>query len=402
MEAISPITLNVGLLLVSGLFFGSIASRYNLPRVAAYVIAGVIFSPDLLGRSSLIEIGPWSEPLTATALGVIAYLIGGSISLRQLERTGKMIFGSALAEATGAVLCVFAALSLTLADVYGISVLKLSLAFAAMAATTAPAGTIAVLHQYRARGPLTNTLLGVVAFDDAIGIILFSLMMVVTVGESLASSLEKAALEIFGALALGFLMGHILTKFASRFHQGGLLLPAVLGHILLVLGVAGVFNFSPLLACMALGFAARYFCKAAGDRMFVQVEYFEELVFLIFFTVAGAHFDIRVFWGHWGLVLIYFIARIIGKIVGAAAGSALAGAPGNVVRWLGFGLIPQAGVAVGLALSLSHQPAYREVSTMIVNVILATTLLYEVLGPVCTRFALEKAGELGTERGEEV
>lgn len=401
MDAISPVTLTLGLLLLSGLIFGYIASCYNLPRVAAYVVSGMIFSPDLLGRFEWIEIGEWAAPLTTIALGIIAYLIGGSITLKQLRRSGKVIFGSAIGESFGAMLCVFAAFSLILPDTYPLSGLQLALAFSAIAATTAPAGTIAILHQYRARGPVANTLLGVVALDDAIGIIFFSLMMVVVVGESLALSLGAAGIEIAGAIVLGLLVGRILCQFAKVFHQGGLLLPVVLGHILLALGLAEVLHFSSLLAVMALGFFSRYFSRAAGGRMFIQVEYFEELVFLIFFTLAGAHFEASVFVGHLDLVLVYFCARIIGKIGGAALGAAVAGASRPIVHWLGLGLIPQAGVAVGLALTLGNEPVFKEVSTMIVNVILATTLLYEIFGPLAAKFALGRANELGTERGKE-
>lgn len=400
MDAISPITLNLGLLLLAGLLFGYIASRYNLPRVAAYVIAGMIFSPDFLGRFEWINIGSWAVPLTTTALGIIAYMIGGSITLKQLRLSGRVLFFSAIGESLGAVLCVLAAFWIILPDTYALSVVQMALAFAAIAATTAPAGTIAILHQYRARGPVSNTLLGVVALDDAIGIILFSLMMVVEVGGSLTLSLGTVVLEIFGALALGTLIGRILTKFGKRFRQGGLLLPVVLGHIFLTLGLAEILNLSPLLATMALGFSARYFSGAAGGRMFAQVEYFEELVFLIFFTLAGAYFEIAVFSGNIGLILVYFLARIIGKIGGVALGAAAAGASKPVVRWLGLCLVPQAGVAVGLALILSHEPAFKEVSTLIVNVILATTLLNEVLGPIAAKFALGKAKELGVKRGK--
>lgn len=401
MDAISPSTLNLGLLLLSGLIFGYIASLYNLPRVAAYVIAGMIFSPGLLGRLEWIEIGDWAAPLTTIALGIIAYLIGGSITLKQLRRSGRVIFSSAIGESLGAVFCVFAAFVLILPDTYTLSAVQLALVFAAISATTAPAGTIAILHQYRARGPVSNTLLGVVAFDDAIGIVLFSLMMVVVVGESLVLSLGTAFLEIGGALVLGILVGHLLCQFGKRVHQKGLLLPVVLSHILLTLGLAEILGFSPLLATMALGFSSRYFSRSAGGRMFIQVEYFEELVFLIFFTLAGAHFEISVFVGHLDLVFLYFCARIIGKVGGAALGAAAAGASQPIVHWLGLGLIPQAGVAVGLALTLGNEPVFKDVSTMIVNVILATTLLYEVFGPLAAKFALSRANELGVERGKE-
>ena len=342
MDVISPVTLNLGLLLLTGLGCGYVASRYNLPMVAAYVIAGMIFSPDLLGRVKWIEIGDWAAPLTTTALGVIAYQIGGSITLKQLRRSGKVIFSAAIGESLGAVLCVFAAFRLFIPDAYPLSGVQLALVFAAIAAITASAGTIAILHRNRARGPVSNTLLGGVALDDAIGIILFSLMMVVMVGESLTLSLGVALLQIVGAFGLGLLVGHMLCQFGKRFHQGGFLLPVVLGYILLTLGLAEIFGFSPLLATMALGFFSRYFSRVAGGRMFIQVQYFEELVFLIFFTMAGAHFEIIVFVGHLDLLLLYFWARIMGKIGRAALGSALGVASQPVVHWLGFGLVPQA------------------------------------------------------------
>jgi len=398
MEMTVPALLYLGLLLVCGLLFGVIASRFQLPRVAAYVIAGMLFSPDLLGRIIHTGAGEWSETLTTTALGIIAYLIGGSITMQQLLRMGKMIVGSALGESFGAVLVVFLAVFFLIPDIGGVSVLQLALAFAAIAASTAPAGTVAVLHQYRAHGPLSTTLLGVVALDDALGIIFFSVIMVIVAGESWGHGLVVASREIGGALILGAVTGGLLARAGKHIRQGGMRLPMVLGSILLVIGVAEAWKLSPLLSAMSLGFSSRFFLKASGDRLFAPVEYLEEMVFIIFFTLAGAHFEFSVFLSHFDLILIYFFARIIGKLAGASIGAQISGAPKTIVYWLGPGLIPQAGVAVGLALTLSHQPIFHEVSIVIVNVILATTLLYEVLGPFAARLALERSGELGIKR----
>lgn len=398
MDSSSPVALTLGLLMLGGLLLGLIASRVRFPRVAAYVVAGMLLSPNLLGRYFCVNIGNWTEPLTTGALGIIAYLIGGSITVAQARRIGKIIFSVAVGESLGAVFFVFGALSLTAPHIDGISLLHLALAFSAISATTAPAGTIAVLHQYRANGPVATTLLGVVALDDAFGIILFSIMLVITAGESLTAGLGSAVREIGGALVVGAVTGRILAEFGRRIHQSGLRLPAILGGVLLAIGLAEAWFLSPLLAAMALGFSARYFMGAAGDRLFVAVEYLEELVFIVFFTLAGAHFEIKLFLVHLNLIVIYFFARIVGKIIGSSISASIAGASKPVVRWLGFGLVPQAGVAVGLALTLSHKPAFREVSTLIVNVILATTLLYELLGPLIVRFGLEKAGELGEKR----
>jgi Kef-type K+ transport system membrane component KefB len=337
--------------------------------------------------------------LTTAALGIIAYLIGGSITLAQLRRTGRMILGSTLGEALGAVLVVFLAMLLVIPEGLGeLPAAFLALAFGAIAAPTAPAATIAVLHQYHARGPLSSTLLGVVALDDALGIILFASVSVVTTAASLTRGIGGAAIEVLGSIALGLGMGFVLSRLAVRLHQGSLRLPLVVAAVLLSIGAAQALDLSALLAAMTLGFSSRLWLGAAGDRLFAPVEYFEELVFLIFFTLAGAFFDPSVLSGHIHLIAVYFFARILGKVAGAAAGARLSGAPPSVSRWLGLGLVPQAGVAVGLVLALGQHPSFRPIADILVNVILGSTLLYEISGPILVRFALGRAGELGIER----
>lgn len=388
----------LGLLSVCGLGAGLVAARVGVPRIAAYVLVGVLFSEALLGGVFGLAAGAWTEPLTTAALGLIAYLIGGSITVPQIRRMGTVILGSALGASVGAVALVFGALLLLDPRIADLSPFQTALAFGVIASSTAPAGTIAVVHEYRARGPLTTTLLGVVAIDDALGVILFSLMLVVTAGGSLAGTLGSALLALAGALALGFVAGRALAQWGPRIRADVLRLPLLLGTLLLVVGLAEVLKLSSLLAAMAAGFFARYFSRANADRLFQPVELLEESVFVVFFTLAGAHFEPAVFVDHIAIIAAYFVARVAGKIFGAWAGAALAGAPAVVVRWLGLGLVPQAGVAIGLALLLSHTPAFSTGGRIIVNIILGTTVLYEILGPPATRFALQKAGELKTKR----
>jgi Kef-type K+ transport system membrane component KefB len=395
-NGLSPI-LVLGLLMVTGLTAGVLVSRLGLPRVTAYVSAGIIYSPALLGDYLAIDVTQWSEPVTTAALGIIAYLIGGSITVPQLRRMGKVILGSALGGALGATLVVIVAIFPFAPEIGETDPLLFTLALGAIASTTAPAATIAVLHQYRARGPLSSTLLGVVAVDDIIGIIIFSLMLVAATGASLTSSYEAALIEIFGSLLLGGILGLLLTIAGRHVRQGGLRLPIILAAIFIAMGFADYWHLSPLLTAMMLGFTARWRLGAAGDRLFAPVDYFEEMVFVVFFTIAGTHFDLHVFYSYFGLILIYFLARFVGKVAGAFTGASLAKAPREVRYWQGPALTPQAGVAVGLALTLMHQPGFEEIGGILINIIVASTILNEFFGPIAVRFALFKAGEIDIE-----
>jgi Kef-type K+ transport system membrane component KefB len=386
----------LGLLMATGLAGGLLANRIGVPRVAAYVTAGIIFSPALRGTPLGIRLGAWTEPLTTLALGIIAYLIGGSITVKQLRRLGRTILGTALAAALGAMAMVFLALYLIIPGSTDGAVLALALA--TIATTTAPAATVAVIHQYRARGPFSSTLLGVVAIDDVLGILFFSLMLVFVAGESLGTGLGTALYEICGSLLLGTLAALVTVYIRRQVQQREMLIPLIIGAILLVVGLAQLLHLSTLLAAMTLGFTARWITRSVGERLFAPVEYMEETVFLIFFTLAGAHFQPGVFMGNIGLVLLYFSGRIAGKMGGAYLGARLTAAPTIIRNWLGLALIPQAGVAVGLALILSHHPAFQGTGEIIINVILGTTLLYELFGPLGTRFALKQARELGEKR----
>lgn len=270
----------------------------------------------------------------------------------------------------------------------------------AQAATTDPAGSVAVIHQYRAHGKLTRTLLGVAALDDALGIILFALTLVFLTGGSLAFGAGQAFLSIAGAVLLGMAMGRILIWAMRRLTSPDLRLPSILAAILLTLGLATRLDISPLLAAMVLGFSARHLLGSMGERVVLPMERMEEAAFLLFFTLAGAQFDLGVFTEHLDLVAAYFLARGIGKIAGARLGSTLGGSPTVVRHWLGLTLIPQAGVAVGLAMTVAQHPAFHDIGPVIVNVVLANTFLCEALGPLAARYALSKAGEIGEKRGK--
>jgi Kef-type K+ transport system membrane component KefB len=391
--------LSLGLLLVTGLLFSLVAARFRLPRIALYALAGLLWSQDLLGGVFNLQLGNWSAALTDTALALIAYLIGGSVTARQLKRLGSTIVFCTAGEVLGAALLVFVAVLLFLQGLP--EVILVSAALAVLAASTAPAATVAVIHEYQSHGPLTTTLLGVVALDDAVGIILFSLLLAVTTGDSMSSVISMAGIEIGGALMLGAVLGWSLAFFGHLVKNPLFFLPMVLSAILLGQGLAEIWHCSPLLTAMSLGFVARATFKSGGERLLAPVEYLEELVFLVFFTLAGAHFDLSVMLGGIELVLIYVLARVLGKMAGTNVAARVIHAPDNVRRYLGLAVVPQAGIAIGLALSLVNHPVFADSGLLIVNVILASTVIYELLGPLATRYALQQAGEISRSQTDE-
>lgn len=377
----------LGLLLVSALLMSLLASRFNIPRIAAYAVAGLLWSEDLLGGALGLDMTEWSQALTQISLAIIAYTIGGSITIDQLRRLGKTITFCTVGESFGAVLLVGLAVYLYQHD------WVLALVLGVLAATTAPAATVAVIHQYRSKGPLTTSLLGVVALDDILGLVLFSLMMVVITGLNLGDAIVTSGVEIFGGIGLGVVIGFLLAFFGKKIRNQSFLLPMVLSALLLSQGLAEWWNVAPLLTAITIGFSARSVYKSAGERLFAPTEYLEELVFIIFFTLAGAHFKLAVFLQGVDLVIIYVFARVIGKVIGIRIAAKLSKAPDTVARYLGFGVVPQAGIAIGLALTLLHRPELQHIALLVLNVILASTLIYEILGPFATRYAIVKAGE---------
>jgi len=388
----------IGLLLGCGLFIGRVASYFGFPRVAAYLLVGMAFSPGLLGDLIGFRVGDWIDQLTTGALGIIAFLIGGSITIKQLRRMGKVILGGTAGESLGAWLFVSITIGLLLADRGMEQALPVALAFGVLAISTAPAATLAIIHQYRTKGPLTNTLLGAVALDDAIGIMSYCLLIAIISGDSLSTGIFEALIEIGGAVILGAAIGWLLSVIGGTIGESGLRLPLVLTAVFLTLGAAEALNLSILLAAMSLGFFTHYFSRSTANRLFKPLLELEETILLLFFILAGIHFDSGVFQQNLALIVGYFLARFAGVVVGATVGAKLSSAPETVTRWLGYGMTPQAGVAIGLALALSHQDLYLETGEMILNVILGTTLLFELMGPLAAYFALKQANEINIKR----
>lgn len=386
----------IGLMMISGLMLGVLGSYlFHVPRVVGYILAGILFAPDFLGGTLGIESTEWTRPIVAVTLGIIAYLIGGAATISQLRQLGWTIATATLGKVTGSFVAVLIGFSLLGVAVADVPPWTLALLLAAIATTTAPAAIVAIIHQYRARGPLTTALLGMVALDDVLALVIFSLVLAAIDSTGFTAAIPAIIWEIFAAIGFGIAGGYAIERSARYLPEQELKLVAMLGGIIMLTGLAEAWHFSPLLAAMALGFSVRMFAGAHSEPLFWPLEQLQEVVFVLFFTLAGLHFAPAVVLSHAGLILLYFLLRAGGQIVGAMVGARLAGAPRVISHNVGLVMLPQGGVAIGMALMLTSVPHLEDSALLIVNIVTATTLLTETFGAVATRFGLARAGEIG-------
>lgn len=382
--------LSLSLAMIVGLLMTRIMKKINLPNVTGYLIAGLLVGPYFLNIFSTEKIEGFTV-LTNAALGFIAFSIGGEFKLSSLKQLGAKVFVITLFEAVGA-----SALVATVLILLGVEI-PLALVLGAIASATAPAATLMVVRQYKARGPVTSTLLPVVAIDDAVCLMLFSILSSVAKsveagnGFNVKETLLMPIVEIVGSLVIGFAVGFVLsvaTKFfLSRANRISLAVTAVF----LGVGLSEMLGLSSLLLCMAIGAAMANFSKAS-DAVMECTDRWTPPLFMLFFVISGAEFNFEIFKTVGLIGVLYLVLRSAGKYFGAMLGCTIVKTEKSVKKYLGITLLPQAGVAIGMAqLSLTVVPQYGE---QIRAVILCATLVYELVGPLLTKIALTKAGEI--------
>lgn len=382
----------LAIIIFSGMLFGRIVKLIKLPNVTGYLIAGLIIGPCCL---KLIpgDVVTQLDLVSEVALGFIALSIGSEFKLSYLKQIGMTPIVISILEAVSAVIMVFLGLLLIGQEV------AFSLVLSAIAAATAPAATIMVINQYKAKGPVTSTLLTVVAVDDAIALMAFGICVAISgmiTGKNdggFAMSIITPIIEIVGALGVGALLGAFMLFPLRFFKKPGNRLCIVIGMIFLGVTIADLCGFSSLLLCMALGSVFVNVSNEAPEVMKVS-EALTPPIYLMFFVVSGAELDVSVLASIGLIGIVYLVFRVIGKIGGAALGGRCMHADEKVVKYLGFTLLPQAGVAIGL--SLAATTVVPEYGATIRAVILCGTLIYELIGPVLTKIALKKAGEIQT------
>lgn len=386
--------LNIYINLALALFFGLLSSKLmkliHLPNVTGYLIIGIIVGPYCLKLLSADTIKSFSI-IPEIALGFIAFSIGAEFKLNYLKKIGASPVIIAFTEGLGAVLVVDLVLILAGYDI------PFSLVLGAIAAATAPAATLMVVRQYKAKGPVTDTLLPVVAIDDAVALIAFGLSVAIakvinsSASISLFDTIMSPLIEIFGALIFGAILGLILTILTKWFTGRGNRLAASIATVLLCIGVSNIAGFSALLACMAMS-AVYVNLSKVSDKVFEQIDRMTSPLFILFFFLSGATLDITVLPSVGIIGILYIVFRVVGKYLGTLVGAKISHAQPVVSKYLGLTLIPQAGVAIGLAgMAMKVVPEY---GVQIQTIVLCATVIYELIGPVITKLTLKKAGEL--------
>ncbi len=389
--------LRLGLLLVIGFFGGKAMKLIKLPTVTGYIMIGLflgrsgvdLLTPDFIEQVSFIS---------SVALVFIAFSIGSEFRIQEIRELGKSIVVIAFSEAI-----------VTFVLVTGVMRLFVNwptaLILGAVSSATAPAATMMVLREYRARGPLTSTLLGVVAVDDAICLMIFAIASSVAkvfVAHDVLTFNRLVVLplvEIISSVGLGVVLGGGLILVARRVSNDAELLTIVVAAALLITGAAEQLGLSELLCAMAAGVTVTNGMGVVpARRLFTVTEQFTPPIITAFFVIAGSRLDIAMIPQIGWIGLAYLVVRMIGKIGGASLGGALSKSPLVVRKYLGYGLLSQVGVAVGLAIIVSEMFAGTQIGSLVLTILLATTIVTEVVGPMMTRYAIYSAGEAKKEK----
>ena len=409
------VLLSIAVSLLVGLIMSRVVKPLKLPAVTGYLIGGLLIGPFCLGALGVKGLGFTDfeqvgalKPISDVALGFIAFAIGNEFRLKQLKTIGR--------QAT--IVAVFQALSATILVDLGLLGLHLlmpdkinvadCITLGAIATATAPAATLMVVNQYKAKGPLVDILLPIVALDDAVGLIVFAVSfgiaksLISGAGVSLVSVLVNPLLEVFASLLLGTVLGLIYTWFERFFHSRSKRLTVAITFVVFAvsfsmlripLGGEVEIGFSSLLVCMMM---ATIFCNIcpSSEELMAKTDRWTAPLFVLFFVISGAELDLSVF-RDWVAVLVgaaYILLRSSGKILGASVSSRFTKCSPTIQKWLGITLLPQAGVALGMSVTVSTQLGPD--GTVIRSIVLFSVLVYELVGPMLTKIALTKAGEI--------
>lgn len=414
MTQTASIFLSLSIALLSGLLLSRLAKKVKLPAVTAYLVSGVLIGPFVLGAIGIPGVGITAEQIenfgliSDLALGFIAFAMGNEFRLAQLKKIGKQatVIGVVQALFTTVVVdAVLIGLHFLMPDKLSLSA---AIVLASVATATAPAATLMVVKQYKAKGPVTDVLLPVVALDDAVGLVVFAISFGVaksisTGAVDILSVILEPLLEVALSLGLGFVMGLLFTLCERYFHSRSKRMAVSVTFVMMTVAISclkfdigGIHvGFSSLLACMMLGTVFCNMCEVSEELM-DRADRWVTPILILFFVISGAELELSVF-ADWAVVIVgvvYIIARSVGKCLGANLSAKMVNSDPNIVKYLGITLLPQAGVALGMAIkAIELGPD----GAIVRNITLFAVLIYEIVGPFLTKLALTKAGDIQEE-----
>ncbi len=403
----------LGLIFIIAFFNKRISNFLQIPEVTGYVVLGVICGTILtfiMGHDNFEEMIEKLHIIPTIALGIIAFTIGIELKVDVLKKLGKSIFLIVIWECLGAFVSVVVLLKISGFETYK------CLLFGAVASATAPAATVAVIKQYKSKGNFTSTILAIVGIDDAMALIIFafaisfSKALIKGIRVDIHAILISTILSIVSAVALGGVLAAIYLVMLKKIVNTEIVQMLLVSFILLLLGISEELHISELLSIMSFGAVLTNFSDVLTLKSEEIMEKFTGVFLGSFFILGGAHLDVLAVESIFLVGLIYFIARTIGKVGGASFGAAISGSSDIVKKYVGFALLPQVGVGLALALSIKRTFGQKimkagqemlvygekgvEVSYMILNILLFTTLITEVVGPMLTRYSLKKSGDI--------
>ena len=408
--------LSLSIALIAGLLLSRITKRLDLPAVTAYLVAGILVGPYILGSLGIPGVGFTSMEnvhdfsiVCDVALGFIAFSIGNEFRLNQLKKIGRQATIIGIAQAVITTLVVDAALIALHFAIPEVLTIEAAIILGAIASATAPAATLMVVRQYKAKGPVTDMLLPVVALDDAVGLVIFAISFGVAKALNagtinIISVIVEPMIEIVASLLLGSLMGLIFHICERFFHSNSKRISVSIGFVLLTIAlsqmkfeVAGIhIGYSSLLTAMMLG---TIFCNICdfSEELMERVDKWTAPLFVLFFVLSGAELDLKKVFSDPFIIIIgivYIIFRCVGKYTGAYTSAKISKCDDNIVKYLGITLFPQAGVALGMAMKAK---AFGEIGEMVASITLFAVLIYELVGPALTKEALLRAGDINPE-----
>lgn len=399
----------LGVILFLGSLGGFAFKKLRIPQVVGYIIIGI-----LIGQSGFrflnVQLLSALEPISTLALALIGFLIGAELKIPTIKKYGRQFVGILLFESVTP----FFIVSVVVALIYFLlardlkTAVALGLTLGAISSATAPAATTDVLAENRAKGPLTTILIGIVAMDDAVGLILFAIASTFAgnlVGERaqpLQAQLLSIVYSIGASCALGSLFGLALSRLIKYVkNDDGRILAFSLGAILLLTGACAYLSLNTILAAMAMGFFIVNFSERSSVDLFDLVDQFTPPIYVMFFVLVGAKLNIWQVSAVFAFIALgYVVARTVGKSLGSSLGALITGAPRTVQKYMRWCLLSQAGVAIGLSIA-SEQLFPKTIGPMVMLVVTATTFIVQLLGPVCVKRGISLAGEVGLDINEE-